>query len=188
MTLSSILRLPAFKRSTFDLELRAPAVDLPREVFTVLEAGGVPTFRQALPRLSAELQRARRYQRPFALALLRSELGTLATADRSRPLSLFSALFASALREVLRETDIVTYAAAAAGCIVAMPEVSELEAWQTVRRLQQMSSERGMPAVHGGVAAFPVHGWTVEELLRHAESAPPPALPVPVDLVGERRS
>jgi hypothetical protein len=160
---------------------------LSKDVLHVLEASGVPTVRQALPRFSAELERARRYMRPLTIVVLGP-----ASADDEMPsqnellqpaglFSLLSALVASAVREALRETDIVSYAVTRTRCVIGMPEVDLDDARLAVERLQRLCAERHLPALRVGIALFPKHGWTLEELLRHAESAGEAIEYVPAD-------
>jgi GGDEF domain-containing protein len=183
------------KMSSNGYERRRVGDDLPRDVLHVLEMGGVPTIRQALPYLTAELERARRYMRPFSVVLLSAE-GVAghddhdghsgvhrfrqrrdeAWDDEPRPapaagvILLLSALLASAVREAVRASDIVSYAATQARCIVGLPEASADQARQAVERLQQLCQSRRWPPLRAGIAAFPKNGWTLEELFRHAES------------------
>ena len=67
MTWPFLKRSPAKKTG---LDLAKMDLGLSRELSRVLAAGGVPTFRQALAKLTAELDRARRYSRPLAILVL----------------------------------------------------------------------------------------------------------------------
>jgi hypothetical protein len=171
---------------------------LSKDVLHVLEAGGVPTVRQALPRFSAELERARRYMRPFTIVVLgpvhedalvtEIDGSSHSTEEAStqeevlQPVGLFSllsAFLAAAVREALRDTDIVSYAVTSTRCVIGMPEVDADDARQAIDRLQRLCVDRHLPPVSAGLALFPRNGWTLEELLRHAESPDGAALRLP---------
>lgn len=171
---------------------RRPALDLPaldggvaRHAAVVLAAAGVPRFRDALPRMVLELERARRYGRPLSVALVGPESAHAHEGNGgSSPVShnghsgsapptsgpLFAALLGSLLRELMRETDIVAYAAALDRCVIVMPEMGEEESRLAVRRLRELCAARlGVP-IRTQVAAFPHDGLTLEELLKLAEA------------------
>ena len=122
----------------------------PRDVSHLLEASGVLAFRSALPTLTAELERARRYARPLALVLFSVE-------DN---LALF---LAPVLREVLRETDVVT-ATAGGRCLVVMPETGDEDAKRAIERIREICVN-----LRAGVAMFPRDGWTLEDLIANAQ-------------------
>ena len=166
------------------------AVDLQSDVSLVLAGAGVPTFRQHLPRMSAELDRARRYQRVLTMAVfsiertLTSGGGDLAAPTSNSADALWAAhvepvptaadgflpiMLACVLREAMRETDIVTYASTQSRCIVAMPEVDTEEARRAVRRLHDLATRRLTSPVRAGIAIFPHDGVTLGELLRCAD-------------------
>ena len=60
--LSSLRRKAPFER-------RDKSLVVPSDMLPVLERGGVPTLREALPRLSNELDRARRHSRPLSVVV-----------------------------------------------------------------------------------------------------------------------
>lgn len=170
------------------IDLQQMDVTLTREMSATLARAGVATFRQALPRLRAELDRARRYNRPLTLALLGDarispgapqapllydanarRAGTVAHATPLAPGSpLIPAVIASLLREMTREVDIVTYAATLGRCMVAMPEATEVQGRQAMTRVGEMCARRLMVPVQARLASFPQDGWTLEELIRRA--------------------
>jgi len=146
----------------------------------VLAAGGVPTFRQAVVKLFAELDRARRYKRPLAILVFMDDrqpttlaaghsLQDAAAAALSNGSALVPAFLASVLREIVREADIVTYAATLGRCIVMMPEVPKADARLALDRIGHICANRLTFSIRAGVAAFPDDGWTLEELIQQAE-------------------
>jgi hypothetical protein len=162
------------------VDLQHMDAPLSREVASILAGAGVPTFRQALPGLTAELERARRYDRPLAIALVTD--ARVAPDPRSGaadpraggPLApgspLLPGLVASVLRELVRETDTVTFAAALGRCLVMMPEVTGEEARRALHRIGELCAARLAFAIRVGTAAFPENGWTLEDLIQYAEA------------------
>jgi hypothetical protein len=153
------------------------------EFASVLAGAGVPGFRQALPRLTAEFDRARRHEHALAVALFCADCD-LAHAARSGgdgsagteiPLlppeghGLFPAVLATVLRECTRETDIVTHSAGLGCCILAMPETDDTQARAAEKRLRDIGARRLRFPVRATIATFPKDGWTLEELIRVAE-------------------
>lgn len=187
------------------IDLQQMDVMLTREMSATFARAGVATFRQSLPRLRAELERARRYNRPLTMALIGDarvsagwppapvlyEAGTGRTANgngngnghgtHAAPLApgspLIPAVIASMLREMTRDVDIVTYAATLGRCVVAMPEATEVQGRQAMTRVGEMCARRLMVPVQARLASFPRDGWTLEELVRRA-----------VDVEGETHS
>lgn len=181
------------KTSTLTLNLQTMDSRLPREFQSLLAGSGVPAFRQALPRLAAEFDRARRYQHALTIALFGEEgvlasgastaghnggNGAWATQAHTLPPDghgLFPAVLASVLREGTREADIVTYSAALGRCIVAMPETDSAQAHKAVNRLRELGARRLMFPVRASIATFPENGWTLEELIRQVGQDAPRA-------------
>ena len=188
MTWPFLKRSPAKKTG---LDLAKMDLGLSRELSRVLAAGGVPTFRQALAKLTAELDRARRYSRPLAILVLLDDrspvpsapqrtahsAGNGADAALANGSALVPAFLASVLREIVREADVVTYAATLGRCIVMMPEVPKADARLALDRIGQICANRLTFSIRAGIAAFPDDGWTLEELIQHAEQAEEQAQP-----------
>lgn len=184
MLLSSWLRKPA------DSEQPSPADTLPRDTWRALDDGSLLSFHHALPRLSYEVARARRYERPFTITMftvdawrLESEHGVQIPAvvqaaseealDLTRTWAssaMMTVLLATLLRETLRESDIITYSPRFALCLVGLPETRVDGARAAVQRVQSVCVERLLAPIKAGVAEFPKSGWTLEDLIRHAET------------------
>jgi hypothetical protein len=156
---------------------------LPADVAAVLAGAGVPTLRQALPRMQAELDRARRYGRPLAVlviscaAPLRVSADTTGEARRVNGSSngdahgpvlggsvLVPALVASVLREMVREVDLVSYAPARMSCVIVLPEVGAADAIHALVRVRDRCLKRLMFPLRAGIAVFPDDGWIFDEL------------------------
>ena len=134
---------------------------------------GIPTYRQALRGLHAELRRARRYQHPLTVVALSPAGLTLEPqdAERIRAPHLSFYLLGSLLRDVLRETDVPTYSAEHHLYAVFMLETREAEAVSAVDRLRELFHGRTGARVRAGTAEFPRDGLTVDDLLSGARLA-----------------
>jgi hypothetical protein len=162
---------------------REGSLVLPNDVLPVLDAGGVPTLPEALPRLSAELHRARRYGRPLAVAVLSldpvacdmvptpSAVGDFLRTKQAGLFPLLSALLAPSLREALRLTDMVSYTTKEAQSLVMLPETTAEGARLAVARLLQVSAIQVLSPLRIGLAAFPDDGWTLEDVIVRAETS-----------------
>jgi hypothetical protein len=170
-----------------------------RDAAFFLAGGGVPTFRQSIPRITAELDRARRYQRALTFAIFSVDRAADpgATMFAAAPTGadgewpghaevlppgggvLLSVVLACLLRETMRETDIVTYASTEGRCVVVMPEVDTAEARQALGRLHDLAASRLTSPVRAGIAVFPQDGLTLEELIRRADERAQRAVPGP---------
>jgi hypothetical protein len=134
---------------------------------------GIPTYRQSLRVLHAELRRARRYQHPLSVAVL-SPAGVTLEAPRVelvRAPHLSFYLLGSLLRDVLRETDVATYAAEHHLFAVFMLETREAEALRAVDRLRGLFHGRTGARVRAGIAEFPRDGLTMEDVFAAARLA-----------------
>ena len=103
------------------------------------KTAGISLFRHSLPELTQEVARARRYQRPLSIVVLGMERDQLseymsslfghggngngAYRDRLlvRAAQLVTVVLGPVLRDVLRETDIVTYLAAEDRYVILLP-------------------------------------------------------------------
>ena len=158
----------------------ASSSGLSLDISHVLARAGIPGYRQALPLITSEFERARRYNHPLSLALFGMVTAIEAAgASSSRnghgtpeAAGLFPAVLASLLRESTREIDIVTYVAMLARCLVLMPETDRPAAEYAVRRLRTLAGQRLLTPVTTGVAVFPADGLVLDELVRLAAAQP----------------
>lgn len=171
--LSSLRRRPRSERRGSDLMA-------PRDGIPVFEPGGVPTLREALPRLSNELDRARRHSRPLAVVVFSLDpvVSDMAPSDadgeslrgvQSGLFPVLCALLAPSLREALRQTDIVSYTTREAQSLVMMPETTAEGASRAIRRLLEVPAIQVLSPLRIGLASFPDDGWTLEDVLLRAE-------------------
>jgi hypothetical protein len=138
---------------------------------------GIPTYRQSLEGMRAELRRARRFGHPLSVvcisprvesreAGLGSEQLRPPRDDPSGPAAFY--LLGSMLRDVLRETDVATFAADPQAYAVFMLETSADDAGRAVNRLNDAYFVRTGLQLRSGVATFPHCGLTVEHLFERA--------------------
>lgn len=132
---------------------------------------GIPAYRQALRGLRAELRRARRYGHALSVAALSpagEAPGAAPAGERVRAPHVSFYLLGSLLRDVLRETDMTTYAAEHHLYAVFMLETREEEARRAVDRLGGLFLGRTGAPVRSGIAEYPRDGLTVEDVFAAA--------------------
>lgn len=182
--LSSVRYTPSF-----DDERRERHFATPRDMITALQACDVPTLRQSIPRLSLELERARRHARPLSLAILsvllvptdgvrdpqpegsgdREAFQDPSSSGSAALHPLMSALLAPSLRDVLRQVDVVTYTPSEAQVLVLLPETTAIGARQAMQRVQRQPSIQILSPLRIGIAVFPEDGRTLEDILARAD-------------------
>ena len=84
---------------------------------------------------------------------------------------LLSLLAGALLRETLRESDIVAYDPAEDRFVILLAQTDGPRAEQAVTRLDRIVRRRIRVQTRAGVARFPEHGLTLDDLLRSAEGA-----------------
>ena len=142
------------------------------------DATGVPLTHCVRPQLAQELARARRYQRPLTVAVVRLEadasvertdlllaLGGNGTVPHSQ-LPFF--LVGAVLRDAVRGSDLVTYDATHDQYIILFTESTKLQTLQAAHRLQALVSTRTRLGMRIGLAEFPADGLTLEDLITMA--------------------
>jgi hypothetical protein len=159
---------------------------LHRAVLTVTRAAGIPTYRGS-PQLLDELARARRYQRPLTVAILKlDDQGRSQKAKRlfrnSREPSnaviresdngvLAFPFVACFLRDALRNGDTVTYDLVKNRLVIVLLEINKAGAAQCMKRLRVLIEERTGLKLRAGLAEFPTDGYTIEAIVAHAQAA-----------------
>ena len=146
----------------------------------------VPEFRELLPHLRGELDRARRYQRPLSVLVVTPhpvgddgawpDTGGDANARsngkkvllETRLPHLASLLVGSILAGAVRQGDRVTYRTANDRFVVLLAEADREVARGAVRRIEGMMRERARLGMRVGIATFPEDGFTLSDLLGQA--------------------
>jgi GGDEF domain-containing protein len=137
----------------------------------------IPRYRRSLPRLTAELERARRYQRVLTVTVL------VVDFDRHQPAKrhviampgnaeiasqFFFSLVSSLLRDNVRGSDLVTYDVTNDYYVLLFPEATAAATEQTLRRLQQLVLQRSKVSLRYGLAEYPKDGLLIPDLVSRA--------------------
>lgn len=152
-----------------------------RQMRLALVAAQIPTLRNNMPAASAELRRARRYERSMSVLVLgmnRESLGDSASAPGGDPVGSLSRFECAALvtlgwllRDTIRESDLVSYDAEHHLYTLVLPELGAEEAEGTAARLKEAFLSRASVALCAGIAEFPADGITLEDLFARAREA-----------------
>lgn len=132
---------------------------------------GLPTYRKWLDVLHRELNRARRYQHPLAVVVIRlAEHGSLDDTSRertspSRRRQLATMRAGILMGELLRDTDVVTYDPADNRFVLLLTETDPGQARAAVARLDALVLERAGARLRAGIAMFPQDGLITEDLV-----------------------
>lgn len=120
----------------------------------------VPDLHGALPRIAAEFERARRYERTVTVAVF-----TLDPADHASS----TAHLCPVVREAVREIDLVVCDPVARRCVVVMPEIGAEEGRRAVSRMRELCAKQLRCPVQGDLAVFPRDGWMFPDLVEAAQ-------------------
>jgi hypothetical protein len=150
----------------------------------------LPPLRRAMPELARELDRARRYQRPLAVvvlgldadpppptALVKKDNGSNGNGSVGDGHSLLQAakvlslILGSLLRQVMRESDLITYSAVDDRYLILLTESKSGEAREAVRRLDGLFFQKTLAHLRAGIAEFPGDGLILEDLIEKARCA-----------------
>ena len=152
----------------------------------LLEKVAVMPFSYVRQDIENELERARRYRRRLALAVIRpgsriqksiwfprSGRPGWGNRQRLRREALQTAFLAlgSVLKDLFRTEDILAYNASRNLFVLLLVECSRSEATRTLRRVQARVQEQTQIGMQVGVAEFPVDGLILGDLIGRAEEA-----------------
>ena len=168
---------------------------LHRAVATVTRAAGIPTYRGS-PQLLDELARARRYQHPLTVAILKLDDGgssheakrlfgnwralSKATVKQGGNGVLAFPFVACFLRDALRNGDTVTYDLVKNRLVIVLLEINKAGATQCMKRLQALIEQRTGLKLRVGLAEFPTDGYTIEAIVAHAQAVTDRVLEAPI--------
>jgi GGDEF domain-containing protein len=139
----------------------------------------LPTYRAALAQMTAELERARRYQHTFAVAVLglddeRHNRGNhdsiILSAKPALASRFFFSLASSLIRDNLRGCDLIACDATNERLALLLPESSTRTAEQAILRLNRLVRHRAGARLRFGIAEFPADGLIIEHLFDHANA------------------
>lgn len=141
------------------------------------ETFNVPTYRELQSRLVLELRRARRYEYPLGVVTLGLRSPARIRVEKSNgsaPKSLVEitpsvyGMLGAYLRNTLRETDILSALPEVLAFATFLPGVDRKGAEQALLRFGAGFLGCAGFDLHGGAAAFPLDGLTIEDVLGHA--------------------
>jgi hypothetical protein len=175
MIMNWIGRVFGAKDPSHEAELllsRAARADLPAVLSSMADA---------VDSLSAELDRARRYNHCLSVVVLSAspitdvnerQNGAPATIDgaaleTSLP-QVVSLLAAGVLRDVVRKSDIVCYWPSENRFVLALAESDVHSGRKAMRRIEELFRSRLRLNVHAGLARFPDDGLTLDALVTRA--------------------
>lgn len=139
----------------------------------------IPRYRRALHRLTAELERARRYGNSLTIAVLsvdadqqrQRKRSFITLADNAEIAShFFFSIISALLRDNLRNCDMLTYDVTNDYYVILMPETSASFADQAMARLNEIIAKRVKVSLRCGIAEFPTDGLTIDDLVNHAHA------------------
>jgi hypothetical protein len=134
----------------------------------------LPTHRESIPSFEREMGRARRYEHPLGVVVLRAESGSsggsngteaIGTTDRS------PRTVGMVLRGCVRETDLLAWEPADGTFVLLVPETDRVQVEALAGRLMKTVHARTSVMLRAGTAAFPEHGLILEVLVGRARSA-----------------
>jgi hypothetical protein len=175
MIMNWIGRVFGAKDPSHEAELllsRAARADLPAVLSSMADA---------VDSLSAELDRARRYNHSLSVVVLSASPstdageqqngapGTIdgAALETSLP-QVVSLLAAGVLRDVVRKSDIVCYWPSENRFVLALAESDVYSGRKALRRIEELFQSRLRLNVHAGLARFPDDGLTLDALVSRA--------------------
>jgi hypothetical protein len=144
------------------------------------ESFDVPTYRQAIPTIAAELRRARRFEHPLTVMVVSPHDPTGAAERAMRGFALrprveatppLYFLLGSLLGNVLRETDILSAAPEVLSYVVVLAETEQAGADDAARRIREAFRGCAGVELRVGTATFPADGVTLEALFASASEA-----------------
>lgn len=150
----------------------------------------IPRYRRSFHRLTAELERARRYHHTLTVAVLTVDVeqhrqknaGLVKLMGNAELASqFFFSLVSSMLRDNVRGSDMVTYDVTNDQYVLLFPEAKLADAEQTLQRLKKIVLQRSKVLLRYGIAEYPADGLILPDLVglalarnqRTASDAPP---------------
>lgn len=137
----------------------------------------IPRYRRSLPRLTAELERARRYHHTLTITVLavdveqhRQKNSSLINLMGNSEIAsqFFFSLIGSILRDNVRGSDMVTYDVTNDFYVLLLPEARLQTTEQTLFRLRKLVMQRSKVVLRFGVAEYPAEGLILQDLVNIA--------------------
>ena len=153
-----------------DFEQAVEAISLPTGRSSLL------TYEDAQEHLRAEMRRARRYQRPFSVAMIKLDPTTFAAALHQAVRDVQAAMIGRYvqarvgrfLARRIRDSDVVAHHAESGRFLLLAPETAGEQAVMMLNRLSREVEDQMGIQLHYGIADFPRGALTSDELIRRA--------------------
>jgi GGDEF domain-containing protein len=152
--------------STFSRRFRHRVAGLSLGGLGLGSGGPLPTFHELRPQFERELRRARRYERPLSILVFALNAVEPIHVAQLRVLHL-----GALLRDTMRESDLVAFAAESQEFVAVLPETDQVAAEKSARRIHRILLNRMPNALRVAVAAYPQSGFTLEDLVERARAA-----------------
>jgi len=128
--------------------------------------GAVSRLREALPRIAAEFERARRYERSVTVVVFARPASGGTNGGNGHQAPAGAGSLAGVLASATREVDLVISDTQC--CVVMMPEIGTEDGRRAVRRMRELCARRLGTPVAAGIAVFPEDGWLFLDLVEVA--------------------
>ncbi len=134
----------------------------------------IPRYRRSLHRLTAELERARRYRHSLTIAVLTVDFeqhrqkssGLINLMGNTEIASqFFFSLVSSMLRDNVRGSDMITYDVTNDQYVLLFPEAKLAATEQTLQRLKKIVLQRSKVMMRFGIAEYPADGLILPDLV-----------------------
>lgn len=160
-----------------------------RTITSIIDAAGIPTYRNSLPLLRKEISRVRRYQHTLTVVVIHAHhnlpevrndaIGDISMSENggientAKQFTQIEYLLCGRIfRDSLREVDLIVYDGNQNQFIIFLPESNKANAEKTVLRLSKILGGRISDQLYYGISEFPTEGLIVEDLIERAvESA-----------------
>jgi len=146
------------------------------EIFTFASIRKVKRVQEAYEEIQAEIYRSRRFQRSLSIIVLEQESEkvqkninqVVQDAQRAMMEQYTSVMIAKELATQLRRTDLLLENGKKGRLVILSPDTDLTKTETLIHRLKSLTQSAEFP-LNFGVAVFPDHALTFEELLKHAE-------------------
>jgi predicted signal transduction protein with EAL and GGDEF domain len=146
------------------------------ENFAFANIRKVKPVQEAYEEIQDEIYRSRRFQRSLSIVVLEQDLGKIqkninkVVQDAQRMLmdQYTSLMIARELATQLRRTDLLLENGKKGGLVILSPDTDKANSELLIERLKSVAQSEEFP-INFGVAIFPDHALTFEQLVEHAE-------------------
>ena len=191
-TYLSITQLGLFIVAVFlaqNLALNIRDFELAVENFAFANMRKVKPVQEAYEEIQDEIYRSRRFQRSLSIVVLEQDSGKIqkninkVVQDAQRVLmeQYTSLMIAKELTTQLRRTDLLLANGKKGGLVILSPDTDVANTEALIERLKTVTQSEEFP-INFGVAIFPDHALTFEQLVEHAEMDLQQRMNSPIDV------